>query len=86
MGKKEYYEETIKTLRLNDTKLLQFRILLLIGVFAFGNLYHEHNDRMLLWIAGGLFIALVFTLYFGIKNHQKIQQMHDEYLSHLKEI
>jgi hypothetical protein len=86
MGKKEYYEETIKTLRLNDTKLLQFGILLLIGIFAFGNLNHEHNDRILLWIVGGLLTVLMFTIYFGIKNHQKIQQMHDEYLSHLKEI
>ena len=47
MGKKEYYEETIKTLRLNDTKIAQFGVLLLIGIFAFGNLYQEHTDMII---------------------------------------
>jgi O-antigen/teichoic acid export membrane protein len=86
MGKKEYYEETIKTLRLNDTKIAQFGVLLLIGIFAFGNLYQEHTDTIILGIAVGLFIGLLFTLYCGIKNHQKIKQIQNRYLHHLKEV
>jgi phosphotransferase system glucose/maltose/N-acetylglucosamine-specific IIC component len=85
MGKKEYYEETIKTLRLNHTKLVQFGVLLLIGIFAFGKLYQEHTDTIILWIVIGLLIALILDIYFWIKNDKKIKRMHDQHLLHLKE-
>lgn len=85
MGKKAYYEETIKTLRLHHNKLVQLGILLLIGIFAFTNLYQEHTDWIILGIVVGLLIAFIINIYFLIKNYKKIKQMHDQLLLHLKE-
>ena len=85
MGKKEYYEETIKTLRLNHTKLVQLGVLLLIGIFAFGNLYQERSDTMIVWIVIGLILMFAVDIYFWIKNNQKIKHMQDQLLLHLKE-
>lgn len=85
MGKKAYYEETIKTLTLHHTKLVQLGVLLLIGIFAFANLYQEHTDRIILGIVVGLLIAFILDIYFLIMNDKKIKQMHDQLLLHLKE-
>lgn len=85
MGKKAYYEETIKTLRLHYTKLMQLGVLLLIGIFALANLYQKYTDRIILGIIVGLLIALIIDIYFLIMNDKKIKQMHDQLLLHLKE-
>jgi DMSO reductase anchor subunit len=85
VGKKVYYEETIKTLRLHYTKLMQLGVLLLLGIFAFSKLYQEHTDSIILGIVVGLLIAFVINIYFLIKNDKKIKEMYDQLLVHLKE-
>jgi predicted MFS family arabinose efflux permease len=85
MGKKEYYEESLKTVAFQSKALIYFGFLVFIGIVTFGNLFEERNERVILWIVIGLIITFTITIYVWVKNNQNAKSLHDQLSLHLKE-
>ncbi len=84
MGQKVYYQASIENHKITRNGLLKLAVLLLVGMIAFGNLYVEENDFLILSVTVVLAAGLVIDLYWWIKINTTIAHLQDELLNYFR--